>query len=1033
MIRFFAGHPTAANLLMIILFAMGIFALPSLKRETFPSFVADEVEVRVLYPGASAEEVEEAICRRVEESIEGVNDIEEVRGEAREGVGIVFVKMKEGGSFDRFLNDVKTEVEAIDTFPDRVETLTVKPLHQKDLVVSVAITGPMSAPDLKFYAEQIKDRMLRLPEISQVEVEGFSDHQIRIELNPFFLKQMSLSVADIANRIQNQSLNLPLGTLETSEQDILIRFKDERRSVIEFEELVVVANAHGAKIRLGEIAQITDRFEQEEQKILFNGERAAVLKITKTRAEDSIKVGDAVEQFIAQEQKNALPGVKFSLTQDVYSIVRDRLQLLWTNGWQGFILVAVVLWLFFSFYFGFWVVMGLPASFLGAFFFMQYFGQSVNMITMVGLLIALGLLMDDAIVISENIATHLRQNKTALEAAIEGTREVQVGVFSSFLTTVCMFGPLVTLQGDIGKVLRVLPVILILTLSVSIIEAFFILPHHLAHSLAHYDPKKQNRFRSFFERNFDWFQENVIGRLADLVVSWRYLFVGLVIATFLCSISMVAGGVLKFKAFPDLDGDIIEARLLLPQGTPLAKTEATVKTILNALNQVDQAWKPKQTQQQSLIKNVQIRYNINADAYETGPHLATIVVDLLTSTKRNGKIDEFIRDWRTQTGDIPGVLHLNFKEPSVGPQGIPIEIRLQGPDLENLQKASFEFQQWLNRYQGIFDVFDDLRPGKPEMRLHLKESALSLGLTAKDVAQQLRVAYYGQTVNEIQIGSESYEVDVRFALSDRNSLADLEYFKMTTPQGVQIPLKTIANLELGRGFARIQRIDHQRTVTIQGDVDSHRLNVNELIQETQQKFLPNFSKKYPEILVVFEGEYKKGKETGGSVRRCFMIGILGVFILLSFQFRSYLEPFTVMLAIPLALIGVIWGHLLMGLPLTMPSMVGFVSLAGVVVNDSILLIEFLKRRSAEGMAIHNAATQASRDRFRAVLLTSLTTIVGMLPLLFEKSFQAQVLIPLVTSLVFGLVASTILVLFVVPALYSIFEDFGLTSSKKESS
>ncbi len=1026
MIRFFAAHPTAANLLMLIFLILGIIAVPKLQRATFPDFTPAEVEIKVPYPGASAEDVEEAICQRIEDAVDGINDIEEVRCEARESVGTAVVKLREGGNVDHFLEDVKTEVEAIDNFPEQTELPIIKPLGRTDPVASIAITGSMSAIDLKAYAEQIKDRLLLVPEISQIDIEGFSDHQIRIELPSYALRQYGLSVSDIAAAISRQSINLPAGGIETRNQEVLIRFVDERRTVQAFEELIVVGNRSGAEIRLGDIARITDQFELEENQIIFNGQRAAILKITKTKAEDVLVIGEAVKRFVEKAQQTAPQGVRFTLTSDAFSIVSDRLNLLLKNGWQGFLLVAMTLWFFFSLRFAFWVVMGLPVSFLGTIFFMQLFGYSLNMITMVGLLIAIGLLMDDAIVISENIATHLKKGKSALEAAIDGTQEVTVGVLSSLITTLCMFGPLAFLEGDIGKVLKVMPVVLIITLIISLFEAFFILPHHIAHSLAHSQKAQPNAVRRGFENLIEWLRHQVLGRVVNGMVNWRYLFIGFLIAALLGSVGMLASGRIKFSAFPDIDGDIVEARILLPQGTTLMQTKAKVEHIMAALNRVNAELTPLQPNGQALVKNVQTQFSQNKDAHETGPHVATVTVDLLTAEKRHGRLDDIIQRWREEVGDLPDILSINFKEPTVGPAGLPIEVRLQGTDFTQLKAASIALQNWLNRYQGVFNLSDDLRPGKPEIRLSLREGALALGLDATTIASQLRSAYYGYTASEIQVGPESYEIDVRLDRLDRDSLADLDYFTLTTQDGQQVPLSAVATIEMERGYARIQRINNQRTVTIEGDVDRRVLNVNELISQTQKRFLPDFQQRYPNITVSFEGASKEGAKTGMSVRNGFLLGLIGVFILLSFQFRSYIEPLAVIMAIPLSFIGVIWGHWLMGLDITMPSVVGFVSLAGIVVNDSIILITFLKMRVKEGLSIHEAACTASQERFRAVLLTSMTTIAGLIPLLSETSLQAQILVPLVTSLVFGLLASTLLVLLVVPALYTILEDFGFT-------
>ena len=1024
MIRFFAHHPTAANLLMLIFIVMGVFSISSLRRETLPDHSADMVEIRVLYPGATAEDAEQAICRRIEDAVDSVSYVEEVRSEAREGLGIVVAEMQEGKDLRQFIDDIKTEVEAIDDFPEQAEAPVIKELGRSDQVISIAVTGPMSPSDLKAYCEDLKERLQTEDEISQVTIQGFSDHQFRIQISAQTLMQYGLAITDIADMIARQSIDMPAGTIETSEQDILLRFTDERRSPDELRKLVVVTGKSGAEIRLGEIAEIRDVFEQDEAKILFNGQRAGLLQITKTKTEDALRIVDAVAAFLEKEEKTKPPQVLFTLTQDVASIVRDRLMLLTTNGIQGLILVFLSMWLFFSFKFSFWVAMGLPVSFLGAFFFIPHINYSLNMITMVGLLIALGLLMDDAIVISENIATHLRKGKSAIRAAIEGTEEVKAGVLSSFLTTVCVFGPISFMQGGIGKVLKVMPVVLILVLCASFVEAFCILPNHLVHSLRHHDPNRKGRLRPYFDSGIEWVRENILGRTVDFVISWRYLCLGVAIGVFILSVGMIASGILKFRPFPDIDGDVVEARMLMPQGTPLHRTEAVVKRLRDALDQVNKEFTPLQPKQQSLIKNVSVQYNKNTDAYENGPHVVTISVDLLKAEVRNARINDILNTWRKKIGNIPDVIFIKFTEPAIGPAGLPIEVRLKGQDLEELKAAALKIRHWFIQYKGVSDVFDDLRPGKPEVRIRMREGSAALGLNARMIAAQLRTAYYGQTVSEIQADNESYEIDVRLSDEDQNSLADLEYFHVTLPGGKQIPIGSAAILERGRGYARIARINGQRTVTVQGDIDSETANAAEIMGMFKKNCLPDIEQQHPSVRVVIAGESKESAKTGASMKRGFMIGVIGVFVLLSFQFRTYIEPLVVMTAIPFALIGVVWGHILMGLELCMPSMMGFVSLAGVVVNDSILLVEFLKIRRREGLTVSEAARLSSRERFRAVMLTSLTTIAGLLPLLFEKSLQAQILIPLATSIVFGLTASTILVLLIIPALYSVFGDFG---------
>ncbi len=1032
MIEFFARHPTAANLLMLLFLVAGLFALPTMRMETFPEFRPDEVEVRVVYPGAAADEVENAICGRLERALDAVNHVAEVRTEAREGLAILVAELRQGHDANVFLQEIAAEVDAIDDLPAEAERPVVRRLRLREPVVAVAVTGDLPPADLRWYAVQLRDRLKAVPGVNQVEVEGFAERQFRIGVPVRELRRHGLAANDIAEAIRRQSVDLPSGTLEAREREALIRFADERRSVRELEDLIVVAGRTGAEIRLGDLAEITETFAFAEEKVLFDGRRAAILRVTKSRTDDALRIFDAVRRFVAREQAAAPPGVTLTLSEDVTSIVRDRLGLLVTNGWQGLLLVFLTMWLFFNFRLSFWVALGLPVSFLGAFFLMALLGYTINMITTVALLVTLGLLMDDAIVIAENVANHLNQGKKPLRATIDGVAEVRNGVFSSFLTTAAVFGPISFLAGAIGQVLKVLPVVLLMVLLVSLAEAFLILPNHLSHSLHAPESGGRKGLRRRLDTALDWLRETVLGRLVDRTVRWRYAVCGLTLAAVLAAVGMLAGGILKFQPFPEIDGDVAEARILLPQGTPLARTEQTVEQVLAALARTNAALSPRQPDGQPFVQHVQVRYNANADARETGPHVATVVADLRPAEQRTGRLEDFFDLWRREMGPLPDTIHVGLAEPSFGPAGRPFEIRLQGHDLDRLKQAAGGLVRQLEGYRGVVDATDDLRPGKPELRVRLRPGATALGISSRTIAEQLRAAFGGLTAAEFQIGSEAYEVEVRLAHNDRSSLAALDDFHVRAPNGAMVPLKQVAIVEPARGWARIARVDGRRTVTVQADIHTGLGNAAEILRDLSRQTVPELRREFPEIDVSFVGQARETRLARPSLLRGFAIGLIGVFVILSYQFRSYLQPLVVMLAIPGAFIGVVVGHLAMGLPMSMPSAMGFASLAGVVVNDSILLVEFVRFRLREGQTVAVAAATASRERMRAVLLTSLTTIAGLLPLLTESSLQAQVLIPLATSIVFGLTASTLLVLLVLPAAIAILGDLGLLHAEADA-
>jgi len=1032
MIKWFAEHPTAANLTMMAIIILGLVSLPQQQRETFPRISNDKVSIQVPYPGSTSEEVEDALCSRLEDGLESISDLDEMRCEASEGVASATAVMSEGSDMVRFLDDVNAAVDAINDFPAQTEAPVVTELARTDAVVSIAITGPQDPLALKAYAEDVKLRLLAQAEIATVDITGFSDRQIRVEISAERLRQFGLSLFDVASTLQNQSTSMPSGRIEGPMEDLLLRFDDQRKSAQEVADLVVVSAPSGAVIRLGDIATISDRFEREENRVLFNGQRAAILNISKTQNQDILDAFADIQAFVEQENRITPAGIRLTLTQDWASVVQDRLNMIIKNGVQGLVMVFLVLWLFFSFRYSFWVSMGLPISFLGALFVLPHMGVTINMISLVGLLIGIGLLMDDAIVIAENIAARLHHGERAMQASITGVKQVLPGLLSSFATTLLVFGSLSFITGEIGQILRIMPIVLIIVLSVSLLEAFLVLPNHLGHSLKHIENRKESGFRVRFEAGFEHFRDRHFGALVDKAIDYRYLTLGLVILLLIISVAMPVGGKIKFVGFPATEGDIVEARLLLPQGTPLAMTEELVDHIAAAVETVNTELSPQQADGQSLVQNVVVFYGQNPDANESGPHVARVVVDLLSTEERSTSIDQFADSWRQTVGELPDVIALKYVEPSIGPGGRAIELRLRGKDLGQLKQASLELQNWFRDYAGVLDISDDLRPGKRELTIRLRDSASALGIQASQVANQIRAAFQGQTIDEFPLGSETVEIDLRLAADERLSIDDLYQLTITGPQGAQIPLPNLVHIEEARGWARINRVDRQRTVTVYGDVQRDIANAQELIALAQQEIVPQLLQKYPDMVIETQGESESSAETGSSIVTNVLLGLIGVYILLAFQFRGYLAPLTVMMVIPTSLIGVVFGHYALGLDLTMPSIIGMASLFGVVVNDSILLVVFIRAAREKGIEIIEASKSAARARFRPILLTSITTVAGLTPLLMETSQQAQILIPLAASLAFGLTSATLVALFLVPAFYCILNDFNALGAVKET-
>jgi multidrug efflux pump subunit AcrB len=1016
-INYFARHPTAANLLMIVFILLGITALPKLQREMFPDIDTNELRISAGYSGASAQDVEDGICAPIEDALDGISAIEEVKCTASEGSGSVTAEMREGEDFSTFVDDVKTAVDAISTFPEDVDDRIYTEPGRTDQVASIAITGANALINLKDYALQVRSRLRYVENIAEIEVAGFSDRQIRIKLSQDKLRALGLTAQGIASTIKAQNKNQPAGTLETEQQDILLRYDDETLTVREFSDLKITTSNGGPEVRLGDIATIEDQFKTDTQGVFIDGQRAALLDIYKSKSQDILRALENINAFLEKERANAPEGIKLQIVRDGSIAVKDRISMLSINAIQGLALVFFSMWLFFGLKQSFWVTAGLPVAFMGTFFMMGVFGISINMITLVGLLIAVGLMMDDAIVISENIARHRFLGASPMDAAVKGTKQVLPGVVSSFLTTVLIFGSLAFIEGRMGMVLKWIPIVLIITIAVSLIEAFLILPHHLNHV----NPAQQpGRFRRAFLRHFDRYRDVHFAKTIRFVLKRRYFMVGVLIAGVLMSMALLSAGILKFRGFPKIEGDTVVAQLSLPYGTPFHVTEGFAHQIEHAALAAAKSL-PSQPGEKSLVDSVFINYGTDG-----GAHSVSVYVDLLTGENRTVSADDFLTAWRQHTPPVSGAVSFTFSEASEGPGGKAIKIRLIGYDLEHLKSASNTLQDTLLQYDGVYDVADDLRPGKPELKLSLKDGARKFGLTSSDVARQLRTVISGQDIREIRIGEETYNFYVTLEESDKNQLADLSKIMIATSSGDLIPLLSIADISYARKYASISRVNGKRTLSVEGNVDTTRANAAEVVMDVTRSFQQTLQQHYPDIEMVIRGAQYRSEKTGGSVVRNVGLGLIGVFLLLSFQFRSYLEPIVVMMAIPLSLIGAFWGHTLLGIDFSMPSMVGLASLFGVVVNDTILLVEFIKDKRSKGMDILQACEMACIDRLRPILLTSVTTIFGLTPLLLETSIQAQILIPLAISLAFGLTSATILSLFMVPALYTIMDDFGLT-------
>ena len=1024
MIRLFAAHPTAANILMLALIGLGLAALPGLRRDTFPVVPAQDVQVTVAYPGAAPAEVERGICAVLEDPIRAVENLAELTCQARDNLAVLTAEKVEGADMDRFASDIKAAVDGATGLPDKAEAPVTKVVERIASVATVAITGPSDPTVLYAYADKLAEQFKRNPAISQAEVGGFSDREIAIEVSAAALERHGLTISDVSAALARNSIDLPAGTMEGPRGDALIRFSGERRTPGELATIPIAGSSLGGEVLLGEVATITPRFSDPAVASTYDGKRAAIINVTKTDAQDALKVMAALKVELAKARADAPEGIHLAIATDSTTNIIERLRIITRNGIQGLVLVLIAMWLFFGMRFSFWVAMGLPVSFLGTVFAMQMMGLTINMITMVALLVAIGLLMDDAIVISENIIRRRQRGESGLEAAVNGAAQVAPGVIASFLTTVMVVGPLGLMTGQIGAVLKFMPIVLSITLVVSLVEAFLVLPNHLRHSLDR--ELRQGRVQRAVNGAFDALRDRVIVPVAKAAIRWRYFTLGLAIFLLLLSIAPIRGGFLKFQSFPTLESDTVEARLLLAQGAPLALTQARVKTVVAALQALNAEETPKQPGGQPLVENITVNYGTNPDVSEKGPHMAQVSARLLPAGVRTTTITHILDRWKQLTGPMPDMAAMRFTDRERGVGGKPIDIRLQGGNLDDLEATARELSNFFRGFAGVRDVTYDLRPGKREYVVTLRPAAATaLGVTAQGVASQLRAAFRGDTGLQVQDPLGAVDIVAKLEGPDRADAADIGAIRIAGTGGALVPLSSVADVTETRGYASITRIDGQRTVSVTGSINPAVANARELMAAMKAEYLPKLASTRPDVRVVVVGEEKDTATTGASMARNLALGLIGVWLILAFQFRSFIQPVAVFIVIPLAFIGVVWGHLLLGMQLSMPSLVGLATLGGVVVNNAILLIAFIKEHVADGHDIARAGAEAVRDRFRAILLTSLTTVVGLGPLLFEQSTQAQFLRPIVASLAFGLTGATLLALFVTPALFAILADLRL--------
>lgn len=1071
-----AQNSVAANVLMILLIVGGLFAIPRVKQEVFPEFELDLVLIQVPYPGASPEEVEQGVILPIEEAVRAVDGIKEVRSTAQEGVGVVTLELLLGSDADRVLADIKSAVDRVTAFPADVEEPVVSRPTLRGEVISVVIYGDATEAALRALAERVRDDLLQDDGITTVELSGVRPLEIAVDVPQDRLRAYNLTHSDVANAIRAASIDVPGGSLRTDSGEVLLRTTERREVGHEFEDIVVRMQPDGSQVTVGDLGTVTDGFREVDTAAVYEGQRAVMVNVFRVGDQTPLDIAAKVHAYIADHEGSLPPNVHFATWNDRSEFYRDRIDLLLKNAYIGLILVLVCLGLFLEIRLAFWVTLGIPISFIGSLLVLPFFdGASINMISLFAFILTLGMVVDDAIVVGEAVYAKRSEGLPPMRAAIEGVKEVAGPVVFAILTTCIFFIPLLLVPGTFGKFFMQIPIVVILVLLLSLIESLLVLPAHLGHlegtrkwlwGILIFDNlallvvyrftgewnfallfvaaasvllliagywKGLHDLQQRFSRLVEWLITRTYQPILERALTHRYVTLAAATAILIAGIGLVAGGRVESEFFPKIDGDVVAGQITMPFGTPVTDTERVQQRLLAASRVVVQRLAPGDGEEV-----VRGRFALlgsfgaagggpGSGGSSSGSHLAEIAVFLKPSDQRSFTSREFAEAWREEVGQVPGVESLAFNYNTGGPGGSGIDFQLSHPNLDTLERAAAVLAEGLQGYAGVREINDGFAEGKEQLDFELRPEARARGITEQMLARQLRDAFFGAEAVRQQRGRDELRVYVRRPLEERQSLADVESMLVRTPDGGEIPLTEAAIIRRGRSYTQIQRLDGRRRVNVTAEVD-FGTNADRVQNQAQQELVPQVLAQFPGLRIEPGGSAKRQAETMAALGIGFLMAFLAMYALLAVAFKSYIQPFIIASAIPFGAVGAILGHAVLDYRLSMMSFMGLVALAGVVVNDSLVLVSAVNDfRKDENTSLRDAVIQGGVRRFRPILLTSLTTFLGLTPMILETSVGARFLIPMAISLGIGVLFATFITLLLVPSLYLIFEDLGRKS------
>jgi len=1017
-IAWMVKNPVAANLLMLLCLIGGFATFTTIKQEVMPDISTDMVTINVTYPGGTPEEMEQSVCLAAEEAVRGLEGIEEVTSTAQEGSANINAELMEGVDRVKIYQDIKSEIDRITTFPEDAEEPVVSLADRKREAMSLVLYGDTSEMNLRNIAEQIRTRLLQSEYITQVDLTGTRDLEISIEVPQNELRRYNLDHQSLASSIKTQSREISGGGIKTESGETLLRMQERRNYGTDFALAPVLASEDGTNLRLGKIGKVIDGFEDSDRSATYNGKPAIMLDVYRVGEQTPAQIADTISDLMPQISEQLPQGIEIAILSDKTEIFSQRANLLLSNGAMGLALVLLVLGLFLEMRLAFWVMMGIPISFLGCMLLMPASGLSINMMTMFAFIVALGIVVDDAIVVGENIYHYKQDGMNPMEAAVKGTREVCTPVGFSILTNIVAFIPLMVMPGMMGRVISMLPIVVISVFTISWVESLYVLPAHLSHSRKH-EPRglfgilhrAQQRFSNAFR---NWVKTKY-GPFLDFCLRHRYVVVAAALSVLILVGGYWASGRMGFSMFTTVESDFAKASVTMPFGVPVAKTQAVAKRLIKGAEEV-----LNDTGHPELVEG------IFADTGRSGSHTTDVTVYLADAEIRDKIMgtEAFVQAWRKKVGDIPGVRFIRYASDEGGPgSGAALTIELRHDNVTTLESAARTLSAELDTYTLVQDINDGVEVGKTQFDFTLKPEAISLGLSANDIGQQVRAAFEGTEVLRQQRGRNEVKVKVRLPEAERTRIYNFENFILRTPDGGEVMLADVVNTAIGKSYTTINRRNGMRTLTLKADVRP-KSKAGDVMAKLDSEYFPQLLSQYPGLDYSYEGHTSDQRDSFKSMAVTIPLVLLAIYALLAIPFRSYSQPLIVMISIPFGIIGAIVGHLLLGYEMTMMGIIGMLALSGVVVNDALVLISFANERRARHASAHDAVVSAGIQRFRPIILTTLTTFGGLMPMMLETSRQAKFMIPMAISLGFGILFATFIALILVPSLYMVIEDCG---------